>query len=520
MRRHLNLIVAALVCSALLAVSISLAGGGIAVINAAGTAGFLDQQFPANPNNSSFAPTGEKPQSKLWFNGGRWWASMLHTDSKYYIFYLNGSAWVKTTTQLDDRIQTQADVLWDAASNHLFVASGAGGVPSGIDLDARLYRYTYNPSAAQPETAYTLDAGFPLTIRNGGAETIVLDKDTTGKLWITYTQGSKVYVNHSGANPAAIDPDLSWNPAAAYIVPAAGVNTSVATDDISSLVAFQGKIGVLWSNQSDKTFYFASHTDGAGDAASDWQGQIALRLPGQALADDHINLKSLQVSGGDIFAVVKTSIATNSTTDPRILVLRREASGAWSHSVFVHETEGTPQTHHTRPVLIVDAVNHNLYVFATLSDTSGIAIVYKTVAYPATGLNDFPAGLGTDFIRVAGAGGVNNPTSTKQMIDGLNGIDSIAVLASDDGTRRYTHNILPLNIVLPTSTPTMTPTSTPTSTPTATSTSTPTNVPTATSTSTPASTPTAIPTATPTAIPTSTPNQAPGPQIYLPLVVR
>jgi hypothetical protein len=516
MRRHLNLLMAALACSALFTLSTLIAGGGISVSNAAGSAGFLDQQFPANPNNSSFAPTGEKPQSKLWFNGGRWWASMLNTDSKYYIFYLNGSTWVKTNTQLDDRIQTQADALWDAASNHLYVASGAGGVPSGVDLDARLYRYTYHPSAAQPETAYTLDAGFPLTIRNGGAETIVLDKDSTGRLWITYTQGSKVYVNHSGANPAAIDADTSWNPAAAYVIPAVGVNISVSTDDISSLVAFQGKIGVLWSNQSDKTFYFAAHNDGAGDAAADWQGQIALRMPSQALADDHINLKSLQVSGGDLFAVVKTSISTNSTTDPRILVLRREANGAWSYSVFVHETEGTTQTHHTRPVLIVDAVNHELYVFATLSDTSGIAIVYKTVAYPTTGLNDFPAGLGTDFIRLSGAGGINNPSSTKQMIDGLNGIDSIVVLASDDGTRRYAHNILALNITLPTATSTSTPTNTPTNTPTATSTSTPTSTP----TNTPTNTPTATSTSTPTATPASTPKRNPGPQLYLPLVIR
>src|SRR5262245_3960942 len=127
MRRHLKLVVACLACGAVLAVS-GLMGerGGVPVTTAAGDIGYRDQTFPANPNYSEFAPTGEKPQSKLWFNGGRWWADMVHSDSKYYIFYLdlNTQTWVKTDTPLDDRIQTQADCLWDGT--HLYVVSGAG----------------------------------------------------------------------------------------------------------------------------------------------------------------------------------------------------------------------------------------------------------------------------------------------------------------------------------------------------------------------------------------------------------
>jgi hypothetical protein len=136
-----------------------------------------------------------------------------------------------------------------------------------------------------------------------------------------------------------------------------------------------------------------------------------------------------------------------------------------------------------------------------LNDNTGIAIVYKKVAYPVTGLNDFPSGIGTDFIRVAGAGGVNNPTSTKQNIDGVNGINSIVVLASDDGSRYYTHNALNITLPTPTNTPTNTPTKTPTNTPTNTPTKTPTNTP--------------VPTATPTA--TTSPPQS---QVYLPMIVR
>jgi cell division septation protein DedD len=146
-------------------------------------------------------------------------------------------------------------------------------------------------------------------------------------------------------------------------------------------------------------------------------------------------------------------------------------------------------------------------VFAT-TDTSGGPVVYKQSSDYTAGALTFPAGVGTPFISIAAIGSLNNPTTTKQNVDGVNGIDSIVVLASGDASaaeRRYAHNLMQLDITLP---PTSTPTKTPTSTPTKTPTSTPTN--TATATSTP----------TATQKPTATPNSAPGPKIHLPLVRR
>src|SRR5687768_2136320 len=62
------------------------------------------------------ALTGEKPESKLWFNDGFWWGSLCNgTDGKYYIYRLNLATqdWIQTTTMLDDRAGSKADVLWD-----------------------------------------------------------------------------------------------------------------------------------------------------------------------------------------------------------------------------------------------------------------------------------------------------------------------------------------------------------------------------------------------------------------------
>ena len=237
------------------------------------------------------SPTGEKPQSKLWYNDGRWWADMLFTDGAHYIFFLDSSTqqWIKTDTRLDPRTQTKSDCLWDGA--HLYVASGGGFESTSADLDGVLYRFSYHVTTK----TYTRDFG-PVTIRPGGAETLVIDKDSTGRLWITYAQLGEIYVSHS------LSSDRNWS--VPLPIPATGVNEHIATDDIATLVAFNGHIGVMWSNQLDSTVNFSVHTDGAADTA--WTGEVVLRDPN--IADDHINLKSIPGDPrGRVFAVVKTS---------------------------------------------------------------------------------------------------------------------------------------------------------------------------------------------------------------------
>ena len=484
MRRRHIVVLTCLICGLILAL-IAMATGrsSIPVTNAAAAAsvapcpgGCTGPSFPANPYKSDFSPTGEKPQSKLWYNDGRWWASMLHTDGKYYIFYLDGTSWVKTVTLLDDRLPTQADCLWDAANNKLYVASGAGTEANGINLDARLYSYTYNAILK----TYTLDPGFPVTIRSGGAETIVIDKDSTGQLWTTYTQGNKVWIRYSTSSD-----HKTWS---APFNPPAPANSNVHADDISSLVAANGKIVVLWSNQNDQTFYYAIHDDTAADNV--WQSGTAWSKPGTPVADDHINLKSVQTDGnGYVFAVVKTSQQTKGAGNPRIAVLRRAPSGNWSVTSVWDEMNNM---HHTRPILLIDSVNRRLYVFAT-RDTSGGDIVYK----PSLGDYTTDAGFkfnspSTDAGAVFIMGNLNDPTSTKQTV---NGSTELVVLANDENQRFYKHNVLDLPGTAPTPTPTPTATPTPT-----------------------VIVPAVNPTATPT--PTPTPRPAPEPRAYIPLVVQ
>jgi hypothetical protein len=138
--------------AAVLSLSWSLFGTPISEVSAAtGDIGYLDQSF----NGVSNPPTEDKPQSKLWFNDNRWWATMFDTTSRtWHIFRLDRAAnqWVDTGTQVDDRAQSLSDALWDG--QHLFIASEYVTVSttespkvSVSGRPARLYRYTYASAA-------------------------------------------------------------------------------------------------------------------------------------------------------------------------------------------------------------------------------------------------------------------------------------------------------------------------------------------------------------------------------------
>jgi PKD repeat protein len=405
----------------LLALALALA---LAVPVAAADPGDVGFQGPSY-TGAGGDPSGQKPESKLWWNDGSWWGSLWDTDtSDFHIHRLDlaTSTWVDTGVALDDRPNSRADVLWDG--QHLYVASHVSSESPASGYQARLYRYSYSPTGK----TYSLDAGFPATINNWRTETLVLDKDSTGTLWATWVQEQKVYVNRT------IGGDATWG--TPFVLPVSG--TSVSSDDISSVVAFGGnRIGVMWSNQAASAVYFAVHVD--GDAATTWQPSRTA-VQGSGSADDHLNLKSLQSAGGRVFAAIKTSHGSSSA--PLIMLLVRDpATTGWSSHVF-----GTVANNHTRPIVLLDETNGVVHMFATGPQAGSTS--YSTIYAKSSPLDaiSFPTGLGTTFILDASALGMNNPTSTKQNVNASTGL---VVLATNDMTGRYWWNRITLGTAPP-----------------------------------------------------------------------
>jgi hypothetical protein len=366
----------------------------------------------AGPN-----PTGEKPESKTWFNAGSWWGSLWDTASKRYeIFRFNAqtNAWTSTNVALDTRANSRADTLWDGTrlyvASHVFSKSPASGYP------AKLYVFTYAAGVYSP-------AGSPTIINNVRTESLVIDKDSTGQLWATWVQGGsgarKVWVNRTTTG-------TTWG--TPFEVPVNG--TSVADDDISSIVAFRDgttpSIGVFWSNQKGSSFHFAVHADSAADAT--WKPSVGV-YPGAGNADDHVNLKSLQTDGsGRVFAVVKTS---RTGTSPSIVLLVRATSAAWSaHTIWTRDNGLT------RPIVLLDAQHGRVHAFA--AKEGGGSVYTKTSSLSSI---SFPSGLGTTVMRDASASDIDDPTSTKQNVSSTTGL---LVVASNQATKRYWHHFDPL----------------------------------------------------------------------------
>jgi hypothetical protein len=384
-----------------------------------------DVGYPSLDYVGASAPTGQKPQSKLWVVGDTWFASLynvLTTDFELYRLDRATHTWRSTGTLIDERTRSAADVVWDGRRLYALSASTSTTTAGPI----RLTRYSYDSSTR----TFRADPGFPVTITTAIVETVVLDEDTTGRLWLTFTEGDKVYVAHTTSD------DLTWT--SPFVLPVAGA-TNIDPDDISALVAYGQRIGVMWSNQVDSAMYFASHRD--GDPDSSWTSNPAIEEAGYA--DDHINLKALDDDpSGQVFAATKTSLNDSASSGPLVLLLVLGNDGTWRRYPF-----GTVADDHTRPIVAIDRQNRRIYEFATAPCCSGGAVYYKQTSLDGP---SFPPGLGTPFLQSLTSHNINNPTTTKQE---LSGDTDLAVMASDDQTDLYWYGILDLPDAAPPSLP-------------------------------------------------------------------
>jgi hypothetical protein len=386
----------------------------------AGSAGTLDFSYKAAGVS---APTGRKTEaSKLWFSDGSWWGVLFRVSRDAFTINRYDAAraeWVDTGVVIDDRNDSQADVL--RSGDHLYALSGGSDPRS--DKDAIILdRLSYDGGSG----TYRMDRGFPVQLDKTGSEVFTIARDETGRLWMTLTRDRRVLIAHSLAD------DRSWTEPEVLPVPEA---STIADDDISSFVAYDGHVGVMWSNQRAGAMYWASRPSGPGDGP--WS--VTAAVQGPALADDHVNLKALHDDpAGLVIATVKTSrndLPSADPNDPLILVIVLQRDGTWTRHVA-----GTVSENETRPILEVDQDHRQLYLVASAPCCSGGTIYYK-----ATSLDkiDFPSGRGTVLMRrTGGATALNNPSATKQAINGTSGL---LVLAADDEAQVYMHAALPLD---------------------------------------------------------------------------
>src|SRR4051812_33163004 len=208
---------------------------------------------------------------------------MLDADGNFRIHELMPDhTWRIAGNVVDDRVASTADLLYDGSK--LYVASRDATTPLEVS------RMSFQPLTR----SWTVDTGFPVTVNSTGSESAAIEKDSTGQLWVTWTKSLKVWVSHTTTD------DLTWS---TPTQPAVG-DTTITADDVSGLISFKGKIGIMYSDEGDQKFSFAVHQDTDPDGTWSYESITG----GPLFADDHVNLKNVSDDpSGRVYAVVKTS---------------------------------------------------------------------------------------------------------------------------------------------------------------------------------------------------------------------
>lgn len=327
------------------------------------------------------ANSGEKPQSKVWFHAGDWWAVLASQHdgaAGTWLWRLDEERRWSAECRLTEATCGRADVRASGDVTHVLVHAGA--TSQLVSLEYSALSGSYCPMSAQP-----VDVTFA---GRCDRETATIDLDTTGRLWLATDCNSKVEVYYADPPYASFDGPVV-------------VGEGIATDDICAITALGGaSVGVLWSNQQERRFEFREHLDAR--PAAEWEPPEEVLSGSECrgrpdVADDHLNLAV--GPDGSLYAAVKTSYDTADCA--KIALLVRRASGVWEG---LHEVD----TSGTRGIVLVNETAASLMVLYTQPESGGDIVARESALSP----------IAFAPPRTLLSGRYNNVTSTKQSWSG------------------------------------------------------------------------------------------------------
>ena len=356
-------------------------------------------------------PTGESSQSKLWFNDGTWWATLVEpTSGDLRIARLDWTTqqWQDTGTLVDARVGVRVDAVWDGTLLTI-VSSGSRPTVAG---EVRLIRFHYDAKTHR----YVVDPDFPITLVSTGVVTPTIARDSKGVLWLTYLNGGSAVVRHT------VGDDFHWVAEAATTI--AGLNANVLD---ASLISYGGRVALAWSTSTDDSLKVAIHQD--GDPDTTWSASSTV-VTGLRYGTDQLALRAYNATAGwRLFVALRTGqdpTAKSSPLAPEVVLMILEPDGSWTNVQVARKKDNL-----IHPVVVFDVESRLVYVVAATSNTG--QIVYKRSHLDTVG---FEAGVGDPLIASPADAAIASPTTTKQDVDGVSGL---VVLAADDTSGRYLH---------------------------------------------------------------------------------
>lgn len=358
---------------------------------------------------SAAYPTRDKPQSKVWYAKGCWWAWLPFGDSGGRLWRRGpGGAW-SPETHLDSSLRAlpgRADV-W---------ASGRGDSVVAALVEDKLLSVAcllWNPAV----DGYKLK-GEPIRWRAASeVETITIDRQGNGAFWTAYPEdvpeGRRIVVRK--IDPLGEQPGLGDQ-----VILAEGLYE----DEICAVCALgDGSVGVMWSDQHAGMLFFRTHSPKA--AADSWSTADTVAA-GDKTADDHLNFcRPPAGTGPALLAATKTSL--DSVGLPLLSLRVLDNNGRWHSVPFAHLYQGHEPS---RPIVIW---------------SSGRPVCLYTVYGPGKRFERLNSIMGQAFfgeglktsgplqVVIPALKGLNDVTGPKKVPSGA----ACLILASDRGGKVY-----------------------------------------------------------------------------------
>ena len=280
-------------------------------------------------------PTADKPQSKLWYQSGCWWA-VLPRSTRPSLWQRTNNGWIEHTEISESLagVPGQSDV-WSEGNQVTAVSVG----------NHSLSVFRLNLLSGAPDFKWGAAVLAELTVPGiqKPIETATIARDRLGTWFVASMIDSKIYLWSSSDNA------MTW---ASPIILANGIYE----DDICVVTPLPEGTGIIWSNQSLQGVFMRVHKN--ENPANEWERTEVVDL-GNKTADDHLN--TCLAIDGTLWLATKNSI--DLLNKPQLVLRIRSVDGKWKNMPYA-KIENTLLP--TRPVVI--ATDDNSFVFTGFSN--------------------------------------------------------------------------------------------------------------------------------------------------------
>lgn len=268
--------------------------------------------------------TKDKPQSKLWYAHGSWWAWLPVSDG--------GSVWRRTDSGW--RRQTNLDAALRGLPGQADVWADSDGVRAVLVGPDELA-----VAALKWQSGRYVPDGPPVRWKHDGpaTETATIARGHDGIWWVGYDLGKKMLLRRSIQRDG-----LAWR------APVVMNERDTADDDICAVAALPGGVGLIWSDQAHDGVYFRR----PGEA-------IEVVAEGGLTADDHIN--AAVGEDGTLYVAMKNSVDT--VGQPQLVLRVRSRGGKWSSIQYAPKTATELPS---RPIAVAGGRPERLFLLHTV----------------------------------------------------------------------------------------------------------------------------------------------------------